>query len=258
MQKAFIWTLLLVLATPVQVFAAIQGGRWHPGIGDPTWTGWLTVLMYCAAAVCAVRQYRKHRKLGIDAKFWLLLIVLLVFLGINKQLDLQSWFTEVMKQNAMAHGWYSHRHTYQYIFVVVVGFAMLLLLLLLRLRLAASWRRFRLTWLGLVLLGGFIIVRMASFHHVDILINQHVLGIKLNALLELSALLLVIIGTFYHNRLVAPIIADTISIRDYVDIAREGDPVKCPNCGTPPLSKAIGDRQFKCRKCGHHYYVRKI
>lgn len=258
MQKALIWMFSLFLAMPAPVFAAIRDGDWHPGIGDPNWTGWLTVLAYVAAAACAVRQYRKHRKLGMDAKFWLMLTALLLFLGINKQLDLQSWFTEVMKQSAVAHGWYAQRRIYQYAFVVMAGAAMLFLLLILRLRLASSWRRFKLTWLGLVLLGNFIIIRMASFHHVDIFINQYVLGVKLNAWLELSALLLVMLGTFYHKRLVAPLVADTLSVRDYVEIVREGDPVKCPNCGTQPLSKAIDGRQFKCRKCSHRYRVRKI
>lgn len=258
MQTALIWTLLLMLVMPAQAPAAMQDGRWHPGIGDPSLVGWLTVLVYFLAAASAMRQYKQHRKLGIDARFWLLLTVLLVLLGVNKQLDLQSWFTEIMKQNAMAEGWYSHRRAYQYGFVVTVGATMLLILLMLRLTLANIWRRFKLVWLGLVLLGGFIIIRMASFHHVDILINQHVMGVKLNALLELSALSLVILGTFYHKRLVAPIVANTLNIRDYVEIANEGDPVKCPNCGTPPLSKAVDGRQFKCRKCSHHYHVRKV
>ncbi len=227
-------------------------------VGDPTLIGWLTVVVYVIAALCAVRQYRKHRKLGVDARFWLVLVFLLVFLGINKQLDLQTWFTETMKENALAEGWYQYRSYYQFLFVIAAGFGIALILLTLRLYLVNSWHRFKLTWLGLVLLNGFIVIRMASFYHVDLFINQHVMGVKLNALLELSALFLVILGSFYHKKLVPPIVANTLNIRDFVEIAKEGDPVKCPNCGKPPLSRTVDGRLFKCRACGHRYHIRVI
>jgi predicted RNA-binding Zn-ribbon protein involved in translation (DUF1610 family) len=251
---AFVWLFLL----STHATAAIDAGHWHPGIGDPTWTGWLTVLVYFFAAFSTLRQYKKHRNLGLDGKLWLVLAALMVLLGINKQLDLQSWLTEVMKERAQMEGWYAYRRHYQFLFVAFVGIGMLIVLITMRLYLANSWRRFKLTWAGLVLLCGFIIIRMASFHHVDLFINQHVMGIKLNVMLELSALLLVILGTFYHKRIAPPIVANTLNVRNYVEIANEGDPVKCPNCGTPPLSKAVDGRQFKCRKCSHHYHVRKI
>ena len=139
-----------------------------------------------------------------------------------------------------------------------MGLCWVALWLALRLNLINSWQRYKRTWIGLVLLFCFIVIRGASFSHVDILIDRRVMGIELNVVLELFALLLVIAGTFFHKKLVPPIIANTLNVRNYVEIANEGDPVKCPNCGTPPLSKAIDGRQFKCRKCSHHYHVRKV
>ncbi len=227
-------------------------------VGDPTPIGWFTVLVYLAAAFCAIRQYRAHKKLGLDARFWLVLVWLLVILGINKQLDIQGWFIDAMKQDAIKDGWYQYRTYFQVVFVIAMGLGLVIFLLALRLYLINSWQRYKITWIGLILLFSFIVIRGASFSHVDILINQAVIGIELNVVLELSALLLVILGTFFHNKLVPPIIANTLNVRNYVEIANEGDPVKCPNCGAPPLSKAIDGRQFKCRKCSHHYHVRKI
>ena len=254
MRILLVWCFLL----PIHALAAIESGHWRPGIGDPTWVGWLTVAVYFFAAFCALRQYKSHNNLGLDGRFWLTLVFILSLLGINKQLDLQSWLTEIMKEHARAEGWYAYRRYYQLLFVMVIGVGMLVLLLTLRLYLANSWRRFRLTWVGLALLCGFIIIRMASFHHVDLFINQHVMGVRLNAMLELTALLLVILGTFYHKKLAPPLVANTLSIRDYVEIVREGDSVKCPNCGKPPLSKTVDGRLFKCRECGHRYHIRKI
>ena len=71
--------------------------RWAPGIGDPTVVGWVTVVVYAAVAfLClsarnnvAMHEGRRVRTL------WLGLGILLVILGINKQLDLQSLFTQV-------------------------------------------------------------------------------------------------------------------------------------------------------------------
>lgn len=227
-------------------------------VGDPTPIGWFTAFVYLIAAFCAMRQYRAHRKLELDARFWLVLVWLLVILGINKQLDIQGWFIDAMKQDAIRDGWYQYRTHFQVVFVIAMGLGLVALLLALRLYLINSWQRYKITWIGLVLLFCFIVIRGASFSHVDILINRHVMGIELNVVLELSALLLVIVGTFFHKKLVPPIIANTLNVRNYVEIANEGDPVKCPNCGTPPLSRAIDGRQFKCRKCSHHYHVRKV
>lgn len=250
-----ILSLCILIQSPLAL-AASENGRWHAGIGDATVFGWITVAFYLLAVARCVAKANSSKKFGGNYQFWLYLAIFLLFLGINKQLDLQSWFTETLKDSAQAHGWYEHRRPVQIAFIVVLGFGMLFALITSRLFLANTWRNYKLTWVGVIFLCAFILMRAASFHHVDLLINHEILGLKLNVIIEIGAIFLIIVGTYFNKNQVNPLIADTISVHDYVEIENEGDTVRCPQCGTQPLSKARDYRLFKCRSCGFKYTAR--
>jgi len=168
-------------------------GTWSPGIGDPSVGGWLTVALYFAAAALVGLLLRRWP--GSNAVheiwFWRLLLVALVLLGINKQLDLQSAFTELARLMAFQQGWYAERRQAQLAFIA--GSAIMGLTLL-----AATahliWGAPRATWWAL---GGsaalvlFVLVRAASFHHVDEWLGRSLAGLRVNWLLEAGGLLLI-------------------------------------------------------------------
>lgn len=159
------------------VFAATQDGRWHLGIGDPTVWGWLTVLAYLLAmARCFVKAKQDHLA-GSPYQFWLYLGIFLLLLSINKQLDLQTWFSQVLRDLSLAHGWYEQRRILQLAFIVSIASVMLVLFVTLRIYLWNLWRSYKLVWSGLILLCVFILIRAASFHHIDILIRHTLLGL---------------------------------------------------------------------------------
>ena len=252
---------LLVLLSLLQTniaSAAMQDGHWHVGIGDPTIFGWATVLMYFVAAWRCVVKADESKEFGGSYQFWLYLAAVLVLLGINKQLDLQSWLTDTMRDSAKARGWYEDRRLVQSLFVALLGFAMLITLLSLRLFFANSWRHNKIAWIGIVLLCTFIVMRAASFSHFDILINQNILGIKINVMLELGAIFLIILGTYLNKKYVIPFITDTVNLKETVTIAHDGDDVRCPRCGAQPLAKPVDGRLFKCRACSYKYSVEVI
>ncbi len=247
---------IFLLSQSCFALAAIEDGRWHVGIGDPTIFGWLTVLVYLIAVIYCVKEAGVVKKIGGESKFWLFLALFLLFLGINKQLDLQSWLTQTAKDSALMHGWYAYRKPVQIAFIGFLGLGMLIALFSLRLFLANSWRHFKLTWVGIILLCTFILVRAASFHHFDIFINHHILGLKINVLLENGALLLIILGTFFNKKFVSPLSANTVTLKDYVVIKNAGDDAQCPRCGAQPRAKTVDGRLFKCRACGYKYTIR--
>ena len=80
------------------------GGRWVPGIGDPTAIGWITVAGYVLAAGLAWRNVVAARRTAVPAGFWIALGALVVALGINKQLDLQTWFAQTGRDLSLAQG----------------------------------------------------------------------------------------------------------------------------------------------------------
>jgi len=170
------------MVLPLVLFETVPDGRWRPGIGDPSWAGWLTVAAYALAACLALLAYRSCRaeahRLGpthrheaepehLLACFWLLAGMTLMVLGINKQLDLQSLFTQVLRDAAHAQGWYDDRRRYQFAFVVAIagagaGVAGAMAWVLRRV-LDRVW----LALLGWVWVTSFVVIRAASFHHVE-------------------------------------------------------------------------------------------
>lgn len=241
------------------VFAATQDGRWHLGIGDPTVWGWLTVLAYLLAmARCFVKAKQDHLA-GSPYQFWLYLGIFLLLLSINKQLDLQTWFSQVLRDLSLAHGWYEQRRILQFAFIVSIASVMLVLFVTLRIYLWNLWRSYKLVWSGLILLCVFILIRAASFHHIDILIRQTLLGLELNVLLENLALALIILGTYFHRQPSSfpPTVPNekTLTNTGYYEAQIEGADVFCPRCATKAVAKAMHGRPFKCKYCAHKYLV---
>jgi hypothetical protein len=197
-----------------------HGVEWTPGIGDPTVMGWLTVVAYFVAAWLCLRAFKSEKR-GPDrpyrqaipalvrvlkkhwpsppaparrAALWLVLAFVLGALGVNKQLDLQTLFTEIGRSMAVEGGWYESRRIVQAIFIaMVLGFGAFFVAVLWWLT-RGQLRDFRLTLFGFALLVSFVVIRAMSFHHVDIIIGMDVGGVRVNWMLELGGLGIVIAG----------------------------------------------------------------
>lgn len=224
-------------------------------MGDPTVVGWATVFVYFLATLRCTYKATESKKFGGNYQFWLYLAALLLFLGINKQLDLQTWFEQTMKALAEERGWYEHKALLQKIFITILGFGMLTILISFRLYLANTWRNYKLTWIGTALLCLFILVRAAAFNRLGFLGSHDILGFDITEILEVLAILLVILGTFLHTEQSSFIGAGSLSIKDYVEIIDEHTIVQCPQCGIQPKSVGLHGRTFKCRACGFKYTV---
>jgi hypothetical protein len=172
-------------------------GRWHPGIGDPNLTGWVTVLAYGVAfalcALCAAREPAGAPAAEPARRVWIAVALLMALLGVNKQLDLQTWFTEVGRDMAMAQGWYAARQKVQVLFIGVLGVAGVIAMAWLQHVLRRLGSEVRGVVAGLVVLMVFVVTRAASFHHVDRLLSLELAPhVRFNAVLELSGIGLVI------------------------------------------------------------------
>ena len=186
------------MADTTALHLALMTARgWEPGIGDPSIMGWVTVAAYVLAAALCCRRFvvagAKSGRAG-DRLFWLALAAILLLLGVNKQLDLQSWFTQVGKHLAREHGWYEQRRQVQMWFVVGVAAMGVVALGAACLVGRRWWRQGSLALVGLAFLLAFIVVRAASFHHVDLLLRTSVLGVRVNVLLELSGIVCIMVA----------------------------------------------------------------
>lgn len=209
--------------------------EWTPGIGDPTVLGWLTVAAYFAAAYLCLRAFKAQKKTpdrrsGLSAyldaasslarafrkegfhfrrvppaarraAWWLALGVLFLLLGVNKQLDLQSMFTEIGRWLAHHQGWYEQRNEVQLLFVAAVGLVGGLALIFMMWLAGDQLAHVGLATLGAALVVVFVFARASSMHEVDAFINTRILSVRLNSILELSSIALVAVAAARHARL---------------------------------------------------------
>jgi len=182
--------------------------RWTPGIGDPSVVGWVTVACYFLIAFCCllVRKIEPldhstdNNQLINYRKFWWVLAACLTFLGINKQLDLQSLFTQIGRDVALSSGWYEHRKTAQQIFIMVIGTSAIAGCAWLTYKLRNACGTIKLALLGFSLLLAFVVIRAASFHNFDYLLRYQIAGLKFNWLMEIGTLIIIAISALSFRK----------------------------------------------------------
>ncbi|WP_317932492.1 hypothetical protein [Halioxenophilus sp. WMMB6] len=172
---------------------------WHPGIGDPTVAGWVTVGLYFFAALGALAVLRvatgefpstPRRQRGL----WWVLLVCLILLGINKQLDLQTLFTELGRALSREQGWYGQRRVVQRLFIDGVVVTSIIVTLALFYYYRGLLGRNILALSGFVFVVGYVLIRATSYHNTDHFIHTKLGGLEMNWILECFGLLLIIIN----------------------------------------------------------------
>jgi hypothetical protein len=169
-------------------------GSWSPGIGDPTVAGWTTTFLYFATVVQIWRVMRRIDPVSFEWTVWRLLLVCMFALGVNKQLDLQTAFTEVGRILAHKQGWYDDRQEVQKMFIAGLcgaAAAGCVAIAVVAYHMPPSTR---LALCGIVGLTAFVLIRASSFHHVDILLSTRTIGFKVNWILENGGILLVMLA----------------------------------------------------------------
>jgi hypothetical protein len=211
------------------VLAESIPGGWRPGIGDPSIGGWVTVAAYFVAAIACWRASVAERRPGQPSRgdhpvfwrkefdqpspgatppsssdrassvgrrvlFWRLLLIGMLVLGINKQLDLQSILPVVGRQIARQQGWYESRQAVQHAFITGVAISGIAALSIFAFLFRSAALRRPLAPVGLIFLFSFVLIRASSFHHVDVLLGEAILGVRVNHLLELGGISLVVLA----------------------------------------------------------------
>ena len=195
------------------LFAAVRDGRWYWGLGDPD-AGAVVVtglyLITSIACLLAARQLSRLHSQALrrfdpksEATFWLVLAFIMFLLGINKQADLQSLITLYGRDLLKYVGLYHVQRTIQIVFIATVAIIAMISVLI------SLWSVRRWTWpshfasLGLGIQAAFIVIRAASFHHVDSLLGQRMASVKINLIVESIGLLLMLLAAVGRLRITA-------------------------------------------------------
>ena len=176
--------------------------NWTPKIGDPTIGGWVTVVLYLlAAGSCwiSARELVLEDIVSTERRAWWAISALFLALGINKQLDLQSALTETGRVLAHYQGWFEQRQLVQLAFIALVAIICLIAAITLLLWTRSAPTPTRLALMGTTMVLGFVLIRAASFHHVDQFIGQTILGLRWNWVLEMSGISLVLFASQWRQ-----------------------------------------------------------
>ncbi len=181
--------------------------------------GWFTVVAYLATAGLAAACYRAQSqdRLGPaetdpdatlpDLRFieaakrarrrafaWAGFTLVLVALGINKQLDLQSLVTETGRWLAHRGDWYENRSQVQVVFVLSVIATGTIGLVTGIVMLKGELETLGVPLLGMALVLVFVAVRASSLQYVDQLIGWQLAGFRMNWALELGGIFIIAAG----------------------------------------------------------------
>jgi hypothetical protein len=178
-------------------------------VGDPSLNGWATFLVYLVTAgLCAANARRSAalaetgvRQVALAQsrrRFWIVLAILLLLLGLTRQLDLQALAAQVTRGLLHQDGVYEERSGLQIGLIAAIGiFGTIGLLIAL-----FSFRRAEASVLvalvGAALLVLFTVIRTISLHDVDQVLHLGV-GVPyvhVNNLIEIG-MLAVIAGASY-------------------------------------------------------------
>jgi len=167
----------------------IDAIQWRPAVGDPSFIGWFTVAAYFLVSTLAFKICASSSKLFLiinerkQKLFWLIVAVIILFLGINKQLDFQSLITEVGRYYAKENGWYEIRREIQFWGIISLLLFSLTTLTVFIFKMGSIIKSNWLAIFGMTLLLSFVLIRAAAFYHVTVFNNQ-----QFNGLLELSGI----------------------------------------------------------------------
>ncbi|MBP6472632.1 MAG: hypothetical protein KBE23_23085 [Chloroflexi bacterium] len=177
-----------------------------PG-GDPTFLGWLTTVVYlgtavlCLACALSVKRIFTNGDSRPHMLIWGGLSFVLFFLGLNKELDLQTSFTATIKRLAWEQGLYEYGQRAQVLFLAVfalVGFAVVLVIAW---SVRRYWRNYLFLLLGIAAIFRFIVVRIATFYGIFLPeLSRFTGGLRINWLLELMGILLIAAAAILNLR----------------------------------------------------------
>jgi len=164
---------------------------------DQSSFAWFVVAAYFAGALAAFAASRSASR--NEARFWLGVSLLLVLLGFNKELDLQSLLTEFGRALTRAIGIYEQRRLLQGLFLLLVAgaaaFAILRLTRILHRCSAAA----KTAAVGIAVLFAYILLRAASFHHIDDWVTVDLRGLRSGWWLELAGIVVIALSALAYR-----------------------------------------------------------
>lgn len=172
-------------------------GYWINKRGDPTVIGWFITLFYFFVFATSLYLLKKTTPNILDNKyiwFWYGVTILIILLGINKQLDIQMLFADFARLYAKVSGIFENRKPFQH---KILSFLTTIGISIFSVTIYKLWNAPKRMWLALIgfcILFSFPIIRLISLHSIEALLSISVLNIQVVDVIEILGIILVLIA----------------------------------------------------------------
>lgn len=182
----------------------IQQFHWRPEIGDPTLIGWLATVGYALAAITSFfAERRAGRAPGLprgSRAVWWLVMLLMAFLCLNKQLDLQALLNETGRIISFKLGLYEQRREVQEWFMTGLLATSCLAALSTLIFFRGFWKQHLLLAVGLLLSLTYVALRAATIEHISPKIIPHLENPGPGGWLEAAGIILILLAALIDWR----------------------------------------------------------
>jgi hypothetical protein len=164
-------------------------------VGDPTVLGWTTFALYFIAVVLSFRAAKifRSQNQAVVGQVWTWIASVLLVLGLNKQLDLQTWLIHFAGRIAKRERVYEYRRMWHALFFVGLITVSLIVALRWSAKLRVFARQVPMAAAGCASVTAYVVVRAASIDQVDRLLGFDLERTPGLWLLEAGGLMVVIV-----------------------------------------------------------------
>ncbi|MCA9295240.1 MAG: hypothetical protein KC983_01960 [Phycisphaerales bacterium] len=172
---------------------------------DPTITGWLICLGACAASALSWRAaLRQRAQPRTGVRFWLAMAAIMLFFGLNTELDLQTTMINAARDLAKSQGWYGQRDLVQRGFLIAFTVAMLALAVWLAMKAWFGTWAARMGLLSVGMLFAFVLIRAVQIGRQGDVLPSAVNSRGLTTSLEVAGIAGVMISAWIAGRKPSP------------------------------------------------------
>ncbi len=171
--------------------------NWEPAVGDPSFIGWIITVLYLSVSILSLlygfKERHNYHRSSAEVLFWYVFAFVLLFLGLNKQLDLQALLIETGRVIAKQYGFYAKRREMQRVFIVIFTILSIIPILFMIKIIFHNLQKYLLVLSGILIVVLFVLIRAATMNHIYIFLNlyRECLGVRIIYIMELCGIVLV-------------------------------------------------------------------